>query len=185
VGWFAYITDNYNLANLDGLSSLVSVGMSLYITDNYNLTNLDGLSSLTSVGEDLYIYANSNLTNLDGLFSLTSVGIGLSIAENYNLSEFCGLYTLLNGGGFTGGYSVCGNAVNPTQQEIIDGGPCPLICVGDIILSSQEEVDALFCSSISGNLTISGAEITDLSSLLMLTSVGGDLIILPGFHQQL
>jgi len=106
------------------------------------------------------------------------VGGYLWIDDNSILSEFCGLYTLLNGGGFAGGYSVSGNAVNPTQQEIIDGGPCPLIWEGDITLSFQSEVDTFSYQIITGQLTISGDDITDLSQLAGLTIVGGSLVIL-------
>ncbi|MEZ4934060.1 MAG: hypothetical protein R2788_18285 [Saprospiraceae bacterium] len=42
------------------------MGLNLTIQDNGSLANLDGLSSLTSVG-DLYIYSNGMLANLDGL----------------------------------------------------------------------------------------------------------------------
>ena len=50
------------------------------------------------------------------------------------------------------------------------------VCAGPITLSSQAEVDAFGpCTSITGSLTISGADITDLSPLSGLTSVGGDL----------
>src|SRR5690606_28616504 len=53
---------------------------------------------------------------------------------------------------------------------------------GDVILNSQTEVDDFAtnhpnCSEISGGLYISGNDITDLSPLSNLTSVGGNLYI--------
>src|SRR5690606_37323692 len=56
---------------------------------------------------------------------------------------------------------------------------CP---TGDVILNSQTEVDAFAtnypnCTEISGSLQISGSDITDLSPLSNLTSVGGYLQI--------
>lgn len=55
-------------------------------------------------------------------------------------------------------------------------------CVGDQILTSQAEVDALTCTSITGNLIIEGADITDLNPLVVnngfnLLSVTGDVIL--------
>src|SRR5690606_5725923 len=53
---------------------------------------------------------------------------------------------------------------------------------GDVILTSQTEVDAFAtnypnCTEVSGNLTIQGANITDLTPLSNLTSVGEYLFI--------
>src|SRR5690606_16612386 len=53
---------------------------------------------------------------------------------------------------------------------------------GDVSLTSQTEVDAFAtnypnCTEVSGNLTIQGANITDLTPLSNLTSVGGFLRI--------
>ena len=46
---------------------------------------------------------------------------------------------------------------------------------GPITLSSQADVNAFVGSSINGNLTISGGDITNLSPLSTLTSVSGAL----------
>src|SRR5690606_15639211 len=56
---------------------------------------------------------------------------------------------------------------------------CP---AGDVILTSQTEIDDFAtnhpnCTEVSGNLTIQGANITDLTPLSNLTSVGGYLYI--------
>ncbi len=51
------------------------------------------------------------------------------------------------------------------------------ICEGSLTLGSQAEVNAFDCSEVTGSLTISGADIVDLSSLSVLTSVGGSLTI--------
>ncbi|MFO7525910.1 MAG: T9SS type A sorting domain-containing protein [Ignavibacteriaceae bacterium] len=145
-GNFLRISGNASLDNLDGLSGIISyekdliiednsslskigfpnlssLGGTLQLLDNNSLTNIEGLSNLTSVGGSLWIYGNA-LTNLDGLSNLTSVGSILYIDSNPNLTSFCGLYTLLNGGGLTGDYIVLNNSVNPTEQDIIQAGPC-------------------------------------------------------------
>ena len=68
-----------DLTNLDGLSSLTTVGKSLYVELNVTLTNIDGLSSLTSIGMGLSLMGNSALTSVDGLSSLTTIGMGCSL----------------------------------------------------------------------------------------------------------
>jgi hypothetical protein len=55
--------------------------------------------------------------------------------------------------------------------------PLEQICTGDVILSSQAEVDAFNCNEITGSLTISGSDITDLIGLVSLQQVHGDLRI--------
>ena len=168
---------NPALTNINGLSALTSVGGYLELVHNATLTNMDGFSALTSVGGYLELIFNAALTNVDGFSALTSVGGDLTISEHSVLWEFCGLYPMLNGGGLNGTYTVSDNAANPTEQEIIDGGPCPVVCPGDITLSSQSEVNAFDCTSVEGNLTISGDDISDLSPLTNLTDLGGYLSI--------
>src|SRR6267154_2055468 len=75
------ISNNPNLIDLTGLSSLTYVGAGgagpypgAHISYNPKLTNLDGLNKLASVAGMLEIYNNDALTNLDGLSSLASVG---------------------------------------------------------------------------------------------------------------
>ena len=125
VGGYLFIGLNYSQTNVDGLSSLTTVGG--YLTIKYTaLTNVNGLSSLTFIG-GLYLNIENNpsLTNVDGLSNLTTMtGQFLYIQNNTSLTDFCGLYALINGGGFSGNYFVSGNANNPTQQNIIDGGVC-------------------------------------------------------------
>lgn len=48
---------------------------------------------------------------------------------------------------------------------------------GDLILRSQEEVSDCIYTAVTGNLTISGDDITNLNSLEYLRSIGGNLII--------
>ena len=203
VGSDLYVAANDVLSNLDGLTSLSSVGGSLYVIGNAALTNLDGLSNLSSYDNYMAIYQNSSLTNLDGLMnittidgglvlnnnnaltnlnglsSLSSVGSELAINDNPALGDYCGLNPLLSAGGLEESaiYDVSGNLVNPTQQQIIEDGPCPLVIEGDVVLSTQAEVNIFAGTSITGNLTIQGSDIIDLTPLSPLTSVGGGLMV--------
>ena len=125
LGGFLYIYNNPNLANLNGLNGITSVGgTGLEVFNNSALANLNGLSHITSVDGFLEVSNNSAITNLDGLSGITSVGGNLYVQNNSSLSGFCGLFPLLNSGGLTGTYNVSGNASNPTEQNVIDGGAC-------------------------------------------------------------
>ena len=124
VGGDLTVSSNTLLANLDGLSNLTSAAGALDVWGNASLTNLDGLSNITSVGGRLQVYDNTSLTNLDGLSNIISVGGDLTVSNNASLNRFCGLYPLLSSGVLGGICSVWGNLVNPTQQQIIDDGPC-------------------------------------------------------------
>ena len=50
-------------------------------------------------------------------------------------------------------------------------------CNSDVELRSQADVDAFNCTTVSGRITISGPDITDLSTLSSLQEVGSSLII--------
>jgi len=124
------IENNNALTDLNGINNVASANF-LAIRNNAVLPNLDGLSGLHSVGGDpnslapsFDIHNNAQLTNLNGLFNLDNVDGNLLVANNVILSNFCGLYHLLSTDGLGGSYRVVGNATNPTQQQILDAGPC-------------------------------------------------------------
>ena len=94
------------------------------MNNDSSLTDLNGLNHITTINGPLNINNNALLANLDGLNNLTTVGSNLQISGNSQLTSFCGLFPLLNEGGLSGTYSVSGNAIDPTKQEIIDGGAC-------------------------------------------------------------
>jgi hypothetical protein len=130
VKWQLSIRSNNVLADLDGLSSLTHIGIHLRIQDNQVLSNIDGLSSVTYIGANLRITDNPALLNIDGLSSVTSLGNplrpwlnNLDITNNVSLNRFCGLYNVLTAG-FSGSYTVTGNADNPTRADILNEGHC-------------------------------------------------------------
>jgi len=51
------------------------------------------------------------------------------------------------------------------------------LCQGDLVLSSQAQVDAFNCTEVQGDIIISGADITNLNALSSLTKVVGRLSI--------
>jgi len=135
-----YIVTGADITDLTPLSTLTSVGGNLNVSGNAVLSNLDGLSGITSVGGSIYMGTNAVLVNLDGLSGITSVGSIIYIYNNPNLTEFCGLYPLLNSGGLVGAFTVVGNASNPTETDIINGGPCYVPTPEDLIDDLQSSV---------------------------------------------
>ena len=118
------IENNGSLININGLSELTSVSGDLWLENNGALINLGGLYNLAHLGGYLWVEGNAALTDLDGLLNLINLDGYLKIATNASLSSFCGLYLLLNSAGLDGSYSVYDNLVNPTQQQVLDAGPC-------------------------------------------------------------
>ena len=77
------------------------------------------------------------------------------------------------GGGYPGGLTVS------DEVSILEYPHC---FPDGIVFSTQEEIDNFpinypFCSEIEGNVEIEGDDITNLDSLMVLTSIGGELII--------
>lgn len=89
----------YNIANLDGLSSLTTIGGKLVIGYNHYLENISGLEKLISVGGSFEIDNNEKLTNLSGLDSLKYIGGKLSIKYNDILQNIMALESLDSIGG--------------------------------------------------------------------------------------
>src|SRR5690606_38208403 len=148
----------------------------------------------TSVGADLVIQFNYSLTDISGLQNIdpnsilsTYFGVGLQIVGNTSLSvcnlpNFC---TYLQG---SGPRTISDNAENCYESAVTTActtsqePQCP---TGDVMLYSQAAVDAFAvnypnCTEITGNLYISdigGSDITDLSPLSNIQSIGGFLNI--------
>ncbi|KAA3625029.1 MAG: hypothetical protein DWP94_02060 [Flavobacterium sp.] len=99
------IRNNFQLSNIDGLSSFPNTINSLTLYSNDNLSDLGGISHFTSLPGDLNLEYNNN-SNLDDLSSLTSVGGNLrilfdgsdpvSISGINNLSEVGGELEILS-----------------------------------------------------------------------------------------
>ena len=119
------ITGDVTLSSQAEVNSFVGTSINGSLTiEGTDITDLTPLLTLVSVDSGFIIKLNDLLTNLDGLSSITSVGYYLETGENGALNSFCGLYQLLSSEDLHGSYTVEGNLINPTQQEIINAGPC-------------------------------------------------------------
>jgi len=82
-----------DLRNVNGLSSLTSIGADLNLGGNVNLNDISGLSNLTTIGGNVVLY-HTALTNLDDLNNLTAIGGYLYLFNNPHLTDLSGLSNL-------------------------------------------------------------------------------------------
>ena len=80
-----------DIANLNGLNIVTTIGGDIMMHHNDALTSLSGLDNVTSIGGKLYIYYNNALTSLSGLENLTSIGGELRVWGNSVLISLMGI----------------------------------------------------------------------------------------------
>jgi acyl-[acyl carrier protein]--UDP-N-acetylglucosamine O-acyltransferase len=185
IGGNVSIIYNPNLTSLTGLDNLTSLGGSLEIIGNNALSSLTGLEGLTTIGGDFTIYSNDALTNFTGLEGLTYIGGDLVVYNNLLLAdcdvEFLCTY-LSDPNGVIEIYGNADGCSGIIEVAVNCGTTLPCLNQGTYELTSQFEVDhfpVVFqgCSDIACNVTISGDDITNLDSLYVITSIGGNLFL--------
>src|SRR5690606_10081856 len=175
------VFDSWNsddpITDLSPMSSIESVAGDLHILET-QLANLDGLSSIISIDGDLVIYGNPQLSDISGLQDISEGIYDLYIGYNETLSE-CNISSictyLQQGGGSTIQYNAEGCQ---DYEEVFYSCPLPECPYGGVGLYSQADVDDFAtyypnCTSLEGGLEISGDDITDLSALSNIESISG------------
>ena len=76
-----------DIANLNGLGTLTSIGDGIWIHNNPLLTNLTGLNNVITISDYLEIRDNPALTSLNGLDNLVSIGGYFYIYTNSGLTD--------------------------------------------------------------------------------------------------
>lgn len=186
IGGSLDINNNALLTNLNGLSGLLSVGQDLNISLNPALTDVNGLSNLTTLNGFLNVNENAALTSISGLQNVNpatiSGNIGLNITNN-PLLTVCDLPNFCSYLGTNGAKNIQGNAGNCISTPILTAICYPPVCPeGNITFTSQTQINQFVvdypnCTAISGTLTISGADITNLLPLSGLTNITDNLYI--------
>ncbi|MEJ2196804.1 MAG: hypothetical protein P8X73_18365 [Ignavibacteriaceae bacterium] len=137
VGWSFEISYNTVLTQIPDYPLLHTIASSLFIYDNPSLPEITGFNTLQSIGWAFFINENNALTGITGFKVLQSIAFypwplfnpPIIITDNDVLADFCGLYYFFNynSGLYTGTnlVDISGNLVNPSIQDIINGGPCP------------------------------------------------------------
>lgn len=176
------IEDNLQLEDFSGIFLLDSIKGQLAILDNDVLVNLEGLENLSFIKDGIFIKGNDNLTDLNALNQSNGDSISLIRIYNNPILSICSNelicnYSLLNSGELI----VYDNAEGcNSQEEIIFN--CDGCYPGGLFLSTQEEINnfpltSQNCSTIYGDLVISGNSIQNLDSLSAIQSIRGNLII--------
>ena len=181
-----YIFSNDSLTDLSGLECLNSISGELIISNNQVLTSLTGLENLTSIASDLTINGNNALTILSGINNINPSTIENLIIANNNSLSTCGAQSicdyLANPNGTVNIYNNAEGCNNP--PEIASGCGYTLDCLpyGNYYFYSQSDIDIFHsgypgCVDLKGNITIKGSGITDLSGLVGLSSIEGNIDI--------
>ncbi|MFO7615360.1 MAG: leucine-rich repeat protein [Bacteroidales bacterium] len=184
IGSYLEIWFNNALTGLSGLDNLISIGDYLDIYGNYSLTSLTGLENLTSIGDYLTIFTNNSLASLNGLDNLTAIGGELRITNNNSLSTCNAQWLCDYLVAPAGVVEIYQNAAGcETVMEVASAcGGLPCLPYGNYRFYSQTDIDifqAAFsnCSELQGDVIISGVDISGLSGLDMVNSIGGLLYI--------
>jgi len=124
------ISNNVSLSSFSGFEALQTVGWSFEISYNTVLTQIPDYPLLHTIASSFYIFNNPLISEITGFKALQSVGYSFIITDNSALAGFCGLYNFFNynSGVYTGtgSFDISGNLFNPSIQDILNGGPCPV-----------------------------------------------------------
>lgn len=180
------ITGNTELQNLNGLSNIEGTGGAVDISFNPRIQNLNGLSGLKTLNNgNLLIRNNALLNNISGVAGIAPEAIFNLIIQNNSSLSVCHIANICTFLGLEGKLKTIsgntGDCVNLGAVTTACSAP-PAECPVNVTLTTQAEVDAFVatyshCSTITGNMTVSGAGITNLSGLTFLQHIGGNLDI--------
>jgi hypothetical protein len=180
------------LQNLEGLENVTSIEGGLAIGTTKALTDISSLSNVQSIFGTLYITSNESLSSLEGLEHIAAGSIQnyMRIEANPLLSEceiqsICAYLADPNGE-----IIILNNATGCNDQQEVEEGCSSFFqpCLPEgITFSSQSEIDKFElnnpgCTGIIGDMIVSGPDITNLSFLSTLNSIGGNLIIMDRDH---
>ena len=190
------VNHNDRLTTLGNFPVLQTMGRFFRVWENDRLTTLGNFSALRSISEHFSVFENNRLTTLGNFPVLTSIGLGF-----YNVYVPT-LFRKLNRVSLVVEYNpeLPDDSVRSKLMRFLPGGSSAVrgyifinrikqrTYLGDITVSTQAELNALFTTLISidtidGDLTIgstdtgSTSDITDLTPLGNIVHITGNLII--------
>jgi hypothetical protein len=188
VGGAVTISNNPALATVTGLSALADVGTHLELAHNNALTQFDSVNSLVSVGNDLRVSRNPVLTSIAGLNSgtLQSASGVFNISANPGLSS-CQVDKLRTSLAVPAQNdrsccnSGCTTCVQPAATCSAGSGSLSGqsgVYLGNLDAKVAADLNAFSrATQITGELTINGSNVLNLSGLASLTRVTSDFTI--------
>ncbi|MEP2935811.1 MAG: T9SS type A sorting domain-containing protein [Gilvibacter sp.] len=184
------VRNNANLTTLSGPTNVVFVDSgagvtTLEIIDNDGLTMIpNNLVGAGSVVNSVFVGFNDVLTSIDGLDEgIITLDGNLTILDNPLLTTcdapiICSFVNDFEAGAT---FVISGNAAGCDSFEQIEDSCsfCPSV---SLVFNSQADIDNFAidypdCSFVAGSVTISGADIVDLSGLSGISSIGEQLTI--------
>jgi hypothetical protein len=186
VGSMFRIWGNDSLVSLAGMTSFDSITNYLMIQKNNKLTSLTGLENVVSMN-CLNVSENQSLTSLAGIENVTPNSILCLTVHDNPLLENCDVQSicefLASPTGTVGIYNNADGCNSPPEIANLCGFVMPCLPFGHYYLRTQQEIDSFQfdypeCHELSGNVSISGNDITNLNGLNVITSIGGILEII-------
>ncbi|MEW5675852.1 T9SS type A sorting domain-containing protein [Flavobacterium enshiense] len=173
-GSFRITQHNSLVGNLNGLENLTYIGGSIYINDTW-ISNISGIRNLTHVGGSLEI-ASNHISDFSPLNNITYIGGSLTLSNDTDTSNYSGLALRVT--------NIPGD-LNYWLRTISDRDLHPLSALRSIGGNAAISVDNLTTLSgldslqtIGGSLNLTlNSQITNLQPLASLTSLGGLNII--------
>jgi hypothetical protein len=185
VGNTLTITSNESLEEISALNNLNALNGELIISHNNVLQNLNGLDNIDKLRLRLRISGNDSLKDISALSNIDSLLIeGLYIYDNKSLST-CNTESvcayLANAAGHIDIHQNAPGCNNPGEVANQCGFEMPCY-TGTLYFTSQADIDAFKdlyadCPELTGEVIISGNDISDLHGLDEIHSIQGNLII--------
>ncbi len=164
-----------DITDLSPLNTIQTITGGLVIQNNDSLTSLLGLVNLISI-DSLLIDNNDVLIHLPP--NLTYIGDRILVLSNVLLTNFCSLMNVTT----MPIYRFSGNGYDPSFFEAQDPRTCQTFIYqgSDVTLTTQQQVNDFGTNKyilLEAGITITGADIKDLSPLSTIDSIEGDLTI--------
>jgi hypothetical protein len=186
IGTYLYLTNNDNLNDLSGLASLSTIGGALLISTNSSLVSLAGLENVTAVAADVFISNNPVLSDISALANINAANVTeLRITGNVALATCDNTFICNYLGDPNGKVIIYNNAPgcnNPPEIAADCGITLGCLPFGNYNFYTQADIDGFQgtypgCYELEGTVKISGADITSLQGLNVVTSINGSLEI--------
>jgi hypothetical protein len=117
------IIDNASLESFSGFDAWQTCSLSIGIGENPSLKQIPAFGSLKTVRFNIDIFDNVSLESITSFKNVESVG-WINIWNNTMLNNYCGFYNFLSANSSYSRFRTNGNLLNPTVQDVINGGQC-------------------------------------------------------------
>ncbi|MEM1120016.1 MAG: hypothetical protein AAGJ18_06175, partial [Bacteroidota bacterium] len=164
------------LTDLSGFANLPNLGR-LQVEGCDQITSLNGLGQLQDIYKGLILHNNSELVDISNL-AYTSNFQAITVTSNAKLSD-CSIHSFCNFLNCGNTYMTLNNNLTGCNSTVEVQNNCAFsgCCPNSLFFGSQAAIDDFpntypNCSVIPADVVISGEDITDLSPLNSITTIG-------------